>query len=115
MSDSVKNIPASVRQRLTNLAKARNRVPTDSRPLRTHDQMVQAARSGVRNISEGSGAAATSRKSEMLLTNVARASLSDELAKDYKSFLIQHGLRVWHKDSPEALATRARLKQVGQY
>lgn len=78
---------------------------------RTHDQMVQAARSGVRNISEGSGAAATSRKSEMKLTNVARASLNDELLKDYKSFLVQHGLRVWHKDSPEALAMRERLKQ----
>jgi restriction system protein len=77
---------------------------------RTHDQMIQAARSGVRNISEGSGAAATSRKSEMKLTNVARASLSDELAKDYKSFLIQRGLRVWHKDSPEAMAMRERLK-----
>ncbi len=77
---------------------------------RTHDQMVQAARSGVRNISEGSGAAATSRKSEMKLTNVARASLSDELLKDYKSFLIQNGQRVWHKDSPEALAMRERLK-----
>jgi four helix bundle suffix protein len=77
---------------------------------RTHDQMVQAARSGVRNISQGSGAAATSRKSEMKLTNVARASLSDELAKDYKSFLIQRGLRVWHKDAPEALAMRERLK-----
>ena len=62
---------------------------------RTHDQMVQAARSGVRNISEGSGAAATSRKSEMLLTNVARASLSDELLKDYRSFLTQRGSRVW--------------------
>ena len=77
---------------------------------RTHDQMVQAARSGVRNISEGSGAAATSRKTEMKLTNVARASLSDELAKDYKSFLIQHRLRVWHKDSPEAQAIRECLK-----
>ena len=77
---------------------------------RTHDQMVQAARSGVRNISEGSGAAATSRKSEMKLTNVARASLSDELLKDYKSFLIQRGLRVWNKDAPEALAMRERLK-----
>ena len=76
---------------------------------RTHDQMVQAARSGVRNISEGSGAAATSRKSEMLLTNVARASLKDELLKDYKSFLMQQGLRVWHKDSREALAMRERL------
>jgi len=77
---------------------------------RTLDQMVQAARSGVRNISEGSGAAATSRKAEMKLTNVARASLSDELLKDYKSFLIQRGLRVWHKDSREALAMRERLK-----
>jgi restriction system protein len=52
------------------------------RSSRTHDQMVQAARSGVRNISEGSGAAATSRKTEIKLTNVARASLNDELAKD---------------------------------
>ncbi|MFA5043029.1 MAG: four helix bundle suffix domain-containing protein [Kiritimatiellia bacterium] len=77
---------------------------------RTHDQMVQAARSGVRNISEGSGAAATSRKTELKLTNVARASLSDELLKDYKSFLIQRGLRVWPKDCPEALAMRERLK-----
>jgi len=76
---------------------------------RMSDQMVQAARSGVRNISEGSGAAATSRKSEMMLTNVARASLSDELLRDYESFLVQNGLRVWPKDSREALAMRARL------
>jgi len=76
---------------------------------RLTDQMVQAARSGVRNISEGSGAAATSRKSEMKLTNVARASLSDELVADYRSFLVQNGLRVWPKDSREALAMRARL------
>ena len=78
---------------------------------RMSDQMVQAARSGVRNISEGSGAAATSRKSEMKLTNVARASLSDELLRDYESFLTQNGLRVWPKDSREALAMRARLAQ----
>ena len=58
---------------------------------RMSDQMVQAARSGVRNISEGSGAAATSRKSEMKLTNVARASLSDELLRDYESFLCRTG------------------------
>lgn len=78
---------------------------------RTHDQMVQAARSGVRNISEGSGAAATSRKSEMKLTNVARASLNDELLQDYESFLLHRGLRVWHKDSRECLAMRERLQQ----
>jgi four helix bundle suffix protein len=77
---------------------------------RTHDQMIQAARSGVRNISEGSGAAATSKKMEMKLTNVARASLNDELAKDYKSYLVQTGLRLWHKDSRECLAVRERLK-----
>jgi four helix bundle suffix protein len=77
--------------------------------LRMTDQMVQAARSGVRNISEGSGMAATSRKSELKLTNVARASLSDELLRDYETFLRQRGLRVWPKDSREALAMRARL------
>jgi four helix bundle suffix protein len=77
---------------------------------RMTDQMVQAARSGVRNISEGSGAAGTSRKSEMKLTNVARASLSDELLPDYESFLRQNGLRVWPKDSPLAQAMRERLR-----
>jgi four helix bundle suffix protein len=82
-----------------------------SHDRRLTDQMVQAARSGVRNISEGSGAAATSRKTEMKLTNVARASLSEELLGDYKSFLVQNGLRVWPKDSREALAMRARLAQ----
>jgi len=78
---------------------------------RMTDQMVQAARSGVRNISEGSGMAATSRKSEMKLTNVARASLNDELRRDYEKFLRDNGLRVWAKDSREALAMRARLAQ----
>jgi four helix bundle suffix protein len=76
---------------------------------RMADQMVQAARSGMRNISEASGAAATSRKTEMKLTNVARASLSDELVRDYESFLLQNGLRVWQRDSREARAMRARL------
>jgi four helix bundle suffix protein len=76
---------------------------------RMADQMVQAARSGVRNISEGSGAAATSRKTEMKLTNVARASLADELLPDYESFLVQNGLRVWPKQSRQARAMRKRL------
>lgn len=78
---------------------------------RMTDQMVQAARSGVRNISEGSGMAAMSRKSELKLTNVARASLSDELLRDYESFLRQRGLRVWPKAARQALAMRARLAQ----
>ncbi len=37
---------------------------------RTHDQMVQAARSGVQNIAEGSQASGTSKKMELKLTNV---------------------------------------------
>jgi len=78
---------------------------------RMTDQMVQAARSGVRNISEGSGAAGTSRKMEIKLTNVARASLGDELLRDYESFLVQNGYRLWARDSPEALAMRDRLRQ----
>ena len=35
---------------------------------RTHDQMVQAARSGVQNIAEGSQASGTSKKMELKLT-----------------------------------------------
>jgi len=77
---------------------------------RTLDQMVQAARSGVRNISEGSGAAATSRRAEMKLTNVARASLADELIPDYEHFLKSRRLEVWHKDSSDALRMRKRLQ-----
>jgi four helix bundle suffix protein len=45
----------------------------------------------------------------MKLTNVARSSLSDELLRDYESFLTQRGLRIWPKDSREAKAMRTRL------
>ena len=76
---------------------------------RTHDQMVQAARSGVQNIAEGSMASATSKKTELKLTGVARASL-EELLLDFEDFLRQRGLRLWPKDSPEALAVRGRFQ-----
>jgi len=66
---------------------------------RTHDQMVQAARSGVQNIAEGSMASATSKKTELKLTNVARASL-EELRLDYEDFLRQRGLALWARDDP---------------
>lgn len=62
-----------------------------SRSSRTHDQMVQAARSGVQNIAEGSKASGTSRKMELKLTNVARVSL-EELKLDFEDFLRQRGL-----------------------
>jgi restriction system protein len=70
---------------------------------RTHDQMVQAARSGRQNIAEGSR---TSSQTELRLVNVARASL-DELLLDFEDFLRQRGLSAWDKDSLEALAVRS--------
>jgi four helix bundle suffix protein len=69
------------------------------RRSRTHDQMVQAARSGVQNIAEGSQASATSKKFELKLTNVARASL-EELRLDYQDFLRQKRLREWDFGDP---------------
>lgn len=70
-----------------------------SKRSRTHDQMVQAARSGVQNIAEGSQASATSKKMELKLTQVARASL-EELKLDYEDFLRQRGLAQWQRENP---------------
>ena len=85
---------------------------------RTHDQMVQAARSGVINIIEGSEASATSKKSELKLTNVAKAS-QEELLGDYMAFLRQRNLPIWSADSVEAKSVRnarpgtlAQLRQL---
>jgi restriction system protein len=72
---------------------------------RTHDQMVQAARSGKQNIAEGSMASGTSKKTELKLVGVARASL-EELLLDFKDFLRQHGLPLWGKDHPQAKEVR---------
>ena len=85
---------------------------------RTYDQMVQAARSGVANIVEGSQASATSKKTELKLTNVAKAS-QEELLEDYRTFLRQRNLPVWNAQSVEAKiiresrpATLPQLRQV---
>jgi len=71
------------------------------RGSRTHDQMVQAARSGVQNIAEGSKAAGTSARSELKLTGVARASL-EELRLDYEDFLRHRGRSPWERDDGRA-------------
>ncbi len=63
---------------------------------RTIDQMVQAARSGKQNIAEASMASATSKETEIKLTNVARASL-EELLIDYEDFLRTNKLSQWAK------------------
>ncbi len=82
---------------------------------RTHDQMVQAARSGVQNIAEGSQASGTSKKTELKLTNVARASL-EELRLDYEDFLRQRGLAQWPPEHPALMRFKAKrcatLEQV---
>ena len=82
---------------------------------RTHDQMVQAARSGVQNIAEGSQAGGTSKKTELKLTNVARASL-EELRLDYEDYLRQRGLAQWPPEHPALMRFKAKrcatLEQV---
>lgn len=72
---------------------------------RTHDQMVQAARSGKQNIVEGSMASGTSKETEIKLMNVARASL-EELLEDYRDFLRTRGFALWDKNSRQALFVR---------
>jgi four helix bundle suffix protein len=72
---------------------------------RTVDQMVQAARSGKKNLLEGSKAAKTSKEMEIKLTNVARASL-EELLDDYLDYLRSRDLAIWCKGSKEALYVR---------
>jgi four helix bundle suffix protein len=77
------------------------------RRSRTHDQMVQAARSGVQNLAEGSQASGTSKKMEMKLTNVARSSL-EELRLDYEDFLRQKELAQWSPEHPALLRFKAK-------
>lgn len=76
------------------------------RRSRTHDQMVQAARSGKQNIAEGSMASGTSKKTELKLIGVARASL-EELLLDFQDFLRQKSLPLWPKGHPQAQEIRA--------
>ena len=76
---------------------------------RTVDQMVQAARSCKQNIVEGSMAAATSRETEIKLTNVAKASLG-ELREDYRDYIRHNNLQLWGKDDIRTLQVRKFTK-----
>ena len=82
---------------------------------RTKDQMVQAARSGDQNIAEDSMASGTSRKTELKLTNVARASL-EELRLDYEDYLRQRELPQLEHGYPALIRFKQRrcrtLKEV---
>src|ERR1041384_1646680 len=77
------------------------------RKSRTRDQMVQAARSGVQNIAEGSQASGTSKKTELKLTNVARSSL-EELRLDYSDYLRHRGLAEWAPEHPALMRFKAK-------
>ena len=72
---------------------------------RTVDQMVQAARSCKQNIVEGSMAAATSRETEIKLTNVAKASLG-ELREDYRDYIRHNDLELWDKNDERTRQVR---------
>jgi four helix bundle suffix protein len=73
---------------------------------RQYDQMTQAARSARQNIIEGSERSATSKDTEMKLTDVARASLS-ELRGDYEVWILDRGQLPWSVLSPEAKTLNA--------
>ena len=70
---------------------------------RQFDQMTQAARSGCANNAEGASRTATSKETEMRLTDVARASLA-ELQGDYLNWLLKKEQVPWPQRSPEAQA-----------
>lgn len=72
---------------------------------RTVDQMIQAARSGKKNLLEGSKIGTTSKKLELNLTNIARGSL-EELLDDYRDFLRTRDFPIWDKNSEEASYVR---------
>ena len=65
---------------------------------RLYDQMVMAARSAPANIAEGSSRKQTSRETEMRLTDVARATLS-ELLSDFMAFSLTYNIEPWPKNS----------------
>ena len=72
---------------------------------RTADQMNQAARSGKQNIIEGVGQSQTSKKGEIKLLGVAKASL-EELLADMEDFLRQNNLEIYPKTDTKVTAFR---------
>ncbi len=75
--------------------------------------MIQSARSGKKNILEGSKAATTSKETEIKLTGVARASL-EELLDDYLDYLRARDLPIWDKGSKAAQYVRKLGRETPQ-
>ena len=68
---------------------------------RTVDQMVQAARSTMQNVAEGSVDGQTSVETEIKLLGIAKGS-NHELLGDYQNYLRTHGLEAWWGKNPRA-------------
>ena len=81
---------------------------------RQFDQMTQAARSGCANNAEGSARRATSKETEMKLTDVARSSLA-ELSGDFQNWLLRQGKIPWGKKTPEAREVYAVRLDKAEY
>jgi restriction system protein len=91
---------------LSNVSYSRNLGNLNKIPVRrTIDQMVQAARSGKQNIVEGVGQSPTSKKGEIKLLGVAKASL-EELTSDYEDYLRQRKLSIWPKTDQKVIKLR---------
>ena len=68
---------------------------------RTVDQMIQAARSKMQNIAEGSSDGASSAEVEIKLLGIARGS-NQELLGDYQNHIKTHRLQLWWGTNPRA-------------
>ena len=75
------------------------------RNFKLNEQILGAARSGKQNIAEGSMVSGTSKKSELKLIGVARASF-EELLQDLEDFLRQGSLGLWDKNHQKAKEIR---------
>lgn len=87
---------------------------TDDPCGRQFDQMTQAARSGVKNLTEGSEREATSAQNTLKLLDVAKASLC-ELRDDYMTWLLDRDLPPWRQSSPEAQEVYKVLLDKAEY
>ena len=81
---------------------------------KTFGQMIGASRSGKQNIIEGSERARTSSETEINLTDVAKASLS-ELQGDLEDYLVQKGSIPWSIHNPEHQAVMAIMLDSFEY
>lgn len=90
-------------------------IPWKEDPLgKTLGQMIGASRSGKQNIIEGSERAKTSSETEIKLTDVAKASLS-ELQGDLEDYLIQKGSIPWSVNTKDFQSVMAIMLDEFEY